>query len=136
MEILDEQVARPLQAVADKANKVLLKEAHDLLFAAEKTTLTNLTSPLTDQETKDVEDSLSVLKDILLDKTLRPSSVRGAVDTLRGKHKILEQKVETLRLESVAEEERMAGEKLAVAEEALDAAEIVDDQGQASSQKT
>ena len=87
------------------ANKILLKEAHETIFAAEKDLLDNAgqTSP----EVLDVENKTSMLKNLVLQPSWEKSAVNFAIEELRRARVRLDEKkapgVDALRAQQETE---------------------------------
>lgn len=95
------QLATPLRVLAGKIKKVLVKEAHDAIFAAERTTFINQASHKVEKESKEIDAVSVMLKDKLVEEPFNNDQVRYFIDELRIKHKDLLEKVNA----AVAEEE-------------------------------
>lgn len=87
--------------LAGKIRKILVKEAHDTIFAAERTTFINQASHRVEKESKEIDAVSVMLKDKLIEEPFNNDQVRYFIDELRIKHKDLLEKVNA----AVAEEE-------------------------------
>ncbi|TKA58768.1 hypothetical protein B0A49_12021 [Cryomyces minteri] len=102
-----ETAARPLNEQAEKANKILMKEAHDAIFSADNTVLSH--SDLPDSETNLIQEKVDILKELILQQPWHKEEVHTAIGELRTAHTQLNgklDKLEALRKE-VEEAERM-----------------------------
>ena len=86
-----------------KLKKVLIKEAHDLIFTAERTTFINSAPHKVEKDSKEVDAVIAMLKEKLVEEQFKPDQVRALIEELRIKHTEL-----LTKINAIAEEEERA----------------------------
>jgi len=89
--------------MAIKLKKVLIKESHDLIFTAERTTFINSAPQKVEKDSKEVDAVVAMLKDKLVEEQFKPDQVRALIEELRTKHQEL-----LTKINAIAEEEELA----------------------------
>lgn len=70
-----------------------MKEAHEAIFSAERTTLANVGSPKYQPEVKDVEAKVSTLKNKIVQPTWHRNELKDLIEDLKTAHAKLNGKV-------------------------------------------
>ncbi|KAK4983370.1 hypothetical protein LTR50_007270 [Elasticomyces elasticus] len=105
LSLLDE-TALPLKEAVGKANKELMKEAHDVIFAAERHFLVGHEG--VDTELSALEEKISKLKTLVMQAYWHRVDVRSAIDQARVAQEKLQSKLADLekKLQTEAEEKK------------------------------
>lgn len=72
----------------ENSTKAIVKECHELMFSVEQTIMTNPATPLTRPQFTAVEESISILKNMLLVKPISLSGIRDEMGQLKNKENV------------------------------------------------